>query len=383
MPTTNNLKRDTLQKIRSSTKYSSKQKELAALRVAYSEDHKLLTDYVNKMIHVNRIHPRLLPTQASGRTSTIDPPLTNWPRQCINPICQSSRKDNNLADFAIDNLGYIEHEWTDECWSIRDIITCDEDEILVSWDHDNIEGKIHDLIVDDKEAITAHEQMFDLHTITCCNIFGYLLPTDLRNPHSSEVDAKWRSDYNWQGKDTKQRVLAKNFNHGSKYTESYKFVHKIQGIEKYGISYRDLEQLARNYIESKKHAWHKKLAIMARIRREKVSRTLYGFKRKFYTSDPESGRQGFSHMISGTVSHYNNDTIITVDNWIGDNCRLLHNAHDGDKFAVKKLWLNFHYDGLPEEKISKFKKDIQKIIERPIEYESKSLIMTAGIKIYA
>jgi DNA polymerase I - 3''-5'' exonuclease and polymerase domains len=255
---------------------------------------------------------------------------------------------------------------------------------MVSWDHDNIEGKIHDIIVDNRTAIKAHQQGYDLHTITCCNIFGYDLPTDLRNPHTSEVDIAWRRRYHWQGKDTRQRVLAKNFAHGSKYTESYKFVHRIKGIEQYGIAYEQLEELAKAYIRANQEAWNTKLAIMATIRQEKMARTLYGFRRKFFVSDPETGREGFSHMISGTVSDYNNQTILAIDNWLGDSCVLLHNAHDGDKFAVKRSWLQEHYTHHPawEDKVDLFKIDLSSIIERPITYQGRTLTMTAGIKVH-
>lgn len=140
-----NLARDTLQKLQAKDRTG-----LVALRLQYSEDSKLLTGYINKLVNVNRIHPRILPTQASGRSSTVDPPITNWPRVCISPLCVKT-----------------EHEWTDTCWSVRDILTCDHDEVLVTWDHDNIEGKIHDIIVNDQQAIKAHSEMYDLHTITC------------------------------------------------------------------------------------------------------------------------------------------------------------------------------------------------------------------------
>jgi DNA polymerase I - 3''-5'' exonuclease and polymerase domains len=254
----------------------------------------------------------------------------------------------------------------------------DDDEFMVTWDHDNIEGRIHDIIVDNRTAIKAHKEGLDLHTITCCHIFGYQLPLNLKNPHTSEEDAAWRGKVHWQGKDTKQRVLAKNFNHGSKYTESYKFVHRIKGIEQYGIGYDQLEELAKAYIKANQEAWDAKLAIMADIRTQKMARSLYGFRRKFFTSDPEVGREGFSHMISGTVSDYNNVTIQAIDSWIGDNCTLLHNAHDGDKFAIKKDWLDTQYSG----DIDKFKVDLSDVIQRPISYQGRTLTMTAGIKVH-
>lgn len=363
-----NLQRETLRKLSQKKGVSERVKELAQLRIAYSEDSDILSDYVNKLIHVTRIHPRHLPTQTSARWSTTNPSVTNWARACINPHCQT-----RLAGLDIlQSYGYIEHEWEQHtCWSIRDILLPDSDEILIAWDHDNIEGKIHDLVVNDQEAIQAHRQGLDLHTITCCTIFGYPLPGNLINPHSSIEDAEWRARHNWQGKDTKVRVLAKNFNHGSKYTESYTFVRRMPGVEKYGISYAQLEKLAKQYIASKQHAWDSKLAIMADIRKNRLARSLYGFRRVFYDSSAETGREGFSHMISATVSDYNNETLIMLEDWLGDNVRLLHNAHDGDKIAVKRdCWSE------------SMKGDLAKLIERPITYQDRTLTMTAGIKVY-
>lgn len=358
MPTTKpNLQRDTLRKIANSKSTSTVAKELALLRLDYSLYSKLLSGYINKLVNVNRIYPRHLPTQASFRWSTFDPPITNWPRQCINQSCPDS-----------------EHEWTDQCWSVRDILKCDSDELLITWDHDNIEGKIHDLIVNDQEAILAHQQGYDLHTITCCNIFSYQLPVDLRNPHTSEADTAWRTKYNWQGKDTKQRVLAKNFNHGSKYSKSYTFIHKIQGIEKYGVSRSHLISLAKRYIESKKDPWNRKLSIMRDIQRKRIARTLYGGRRVFFTSDEETAREGFSHMISGTVSDYNNETLILLEQEYGDDIRLLHNAHDGNKVALKKSVYSCEHD--------KIAHVFKNTIERSIEYKGRSLIMTAGVRVY-
>ena len=357
---TRNLQRSTLQKL--STKSDNK---LIPLRIEYSEKSKLLTGYINKLVNVNRVYPHHLPTQASFRWSTFDPPLTNWPRACINTACIQE-----------------EHEWTSECWSVRDILLPDDDEIMVSWDHDNIEGKIHDLIVDDTEGIRAHTEGYDLHTITCCNIFAMELPQDLRNPHPSACDNAWRQKYNWQGKDTKQRVLAKNFNHGSKYTKTWRFVYKIEGIEKYGVSRDSLGQLAKRYIESKKEPWKRKLTIMAQLQRSKVSRTLYGGRRVFFDSSEETGREGFSHMISGTVSDYNNETLILLEKRYSDDIRLAHNAHDGDKIFIKKSRLSKDYGlGEMQQKVALIR-DLRKVIERPIEHSGKSLLMTAGVKIH-
>lgn len=379
----NNLQKATLLKLAKTNK-----SELIPLRIEYSEKSKLVTSYVNKLVNVNRIYPRHLPTQASGRWSTLGVineitreksggNITNWPRACIEPACQYRLQEL----YKTTSKTYIEHEWTDTCWSLRDIITCDKNEVMFSWDHDNIEGKIHDLIVNDEAAIKAHREGYDLHTITCCDIFGYDYPTNRKNPHTSKEDSQWRSKYNWQGKDTKQRVLAKNFNHGSKYTESHRFVHKIQGIEQYGISYKDLEHLAKRYIASKGEAWKRKLKIMESIRRSRVTRTLYGFRRVFFDSSAETGREGFSHMISGTVSDYNNMTLQLIEKRFGDTVRLLHNAHDGNKIAIKTYGLSKDSEAFKLHTIA-LQKELREIIERDITYQDRSLTMTAGIKVH-
>jgi hypothetical protein len=80
-------------------------------------------------------------------------------------------------------------------------------------------------------------------------------------------------------------------------------------------------------------------------------------------------------MISATVSDYNNETLTLLEKWLRKDVRLLHNAHDGDKIAVNtKSGIAVSSDI--------FKLSLKHIIERPVSYQDKSLIMTAGIKIY-
>ena len=74
-------------------------------------------------------------------------------------------------------------------------------------------------------------------------------------------------------------------------------------------------------------------------------------------------------MISGTVSDYNNETLNILHISLGDSVRLLHNAHDGDKIAIKK-------DSVPS--IA----ELKQMIERDITYQGRALTMTAGVKVY-
>lgn len=343
-----NLQRGTLIKLRE----KSAHKHLIDLRLEYGEKSDLLTDYVNKLVNVERIYPNHLPTQSSFRWSTTKPPLTNFPRRCINPHCSQD-----------------EHEWDEQCWSLRDIVLADDDEVLVTWDHDNIEGRIHDLYLDDVENLKAHALGFDLHTLTCCAMFHMDLPSNLVNPHSSAEDAAWRARYNWQGKDTQRRVMAKNFNHGSKYTVNPKFVYAIPNIEKYGLSRKELIEMAQAYMILKKDVFERKRKVMASIKKNKVARNLYGAKRVFHDSSEDTAKEGFSFVISSTVSLYNNETLIMMRAAYGDDVRLIHNAHDGDKVCFRK-------DTVPS--IA----ELKAVIERPVQWKDKSVMLTAGVKVY-
>jgi len=362
-----NLQRSTLQKLS-----SKNPNPLIPLRLEYSTYSKLLTGYINKLIDTPRIYPTFLPTQASFRWSTLNPPITNWPRACINPECQVGM----LQEISIEKSGYHEHEWTNICWSVRDILKCDEDEILITWDHDDIEGKIGALVLNDTEEIEGYTQAYDLHTLTCCNLFNMDTPTDLKDPHNSNVDSEWRKKYNWQGKDTPQRVLSKNFRHGSRYANTWRFIYNIlDKLEAYGVTRQQGIQLAKAYEQSKSEAFKAKRAIMNQIKKDKIARTLYGGRRLFFDSSDDTGKQGFSHMISGTVSDFNNETLILLEKVYRGDIRLLHNAHDGDKIAIKK-------DRIIEGGIEGLRYNLKSIIERPITYQGRLLTLTAGIKIY-
>lgn len=375
--TNQNLQRTTLRKLA-----KRNNNPLIPLRIEYSELSHLLNNFITPLLGVERVYPTHLPTQANGRWSTLNPPITNFPRKCINPQCQSNvkakgaelklriseRLQKDSDKYALEVQGYREHSWTDQCWSVRDILLPDEDEIMVSWDHDNIEGKIRAILLDDKDDLKAFDNGYDLHTINCCTIFGYKLPSDLRNPHSSEVDSEWRDRYNWQGKDTTQRVLAKNFYHGSGYAISPHFVYTIPGIESYGVDMKQLYQLAKRYMSSKAKVVEAKKQWMSKIQKEREARTLYGFRRIFMDSSNETAKEGFNHMISGTVTDYNNETLLLLEKEFGESFRFLHNAHDGDKIALNRdTWEPYERAKL--------------IIERPISYQDRSLIMTADIKV--
>src|SRR6266571_3462580 len=103
------ISRDELLKALHKDNLSEKQKEIANLRLAYSNIHTLRDTVIHSLRYVDRISPTILPTQSSGRWSYIEPSLNNFPKKCINPTCPKGI-----------------HEKTSICWSSRDCILPDK-----------------------------------------------------------------------------------------------------------------------------------------------------------------------------------------------------------------------------------------------------------------
>ena len=81
--------------------------------------------YVRMMRGQERVFPLMLPTQASGRWSTTNPPLINFPPDCVNPECPQAGTEHG-AD-------------SPTCWSARDVVGPDPGWFWLHWDADEID----------------------------------------------------------------------------------------------------------------------------------------------------------------------------------------------------------------------------------------------------
>lgn len=142
------------------------------LRLEFNEAA-VIQGYVKAVLGEERVYPRFLPTQASGRWSVSDPPLTNWTPD------------------------------------IRNIIVPDPGFVWIAFDLDQIEAKIVAAFSHDRDDLDAFDKGHDLHTITACRMQGVPLPPNLKDPHQSPECTEWREKYKWQGKDDIRRVTAK------------------------------------------------------------------------------------------------------------------------------------------------------------------------------
>jgi hypothetical protein len=135
-----------------------------------------LSNYIEPLVGCERVHPRMLPTQTSGRWSTKDPPMVNIPHQ------------------------------------YRDLVCPDPGTFWVHWDWDSIEARIVACYSHDQGDLAAFRNGWDIHTLTMCRMVGVNPSNNLTNPHQ---DQEWlakiekRLGRSWEGKDDRMRVRAK------------------------------------------------------------------------------------------------------------------------------------------------------------------------------
>jgi DNA polymerase I-like protein with 3'-5' exonuclease and polymerase domains len=345
MPT---IAKDKLKEILTKGDVSEIERRMAELRLNYSEVTTLLNPFVSKISNLNRIYPQVRPTQKTGRYSTTNPPLTNFPKKCINPQCPTER-----------------HRKTKDCWSLRDVIMPDEGEFWYDGDADAIEARIYALVLQWEERLDEFANNLDIHTPVTCALFNLPLPYDLKDPHGicdcksnkgnrQEIccHCQWREQVKWQGKDDKRRTVGKNLIYGGNYFYvevskrnirppncSYKdliynpeFVLGIPNIHEQGLVKEELISLAHAFFKSNYDAQYRKAVKMEEIRKSKISRNLYGARRVFWQSTRETAKEGFNQSIQSTVADYMNETEIAFDKAWPDST-YVHNAHDGIKWS--------------------------------------------------
>ena len=385
--------RDELLKALQKDNISGIQKEVAKLRLEYSDIHTLRSTFLECLRYSERINPVILPTQASGRWSYIDPPLSGFPKRCINPEC--SKKV---------------HRKTDTCWSIRDCIRPDKNTFWIEHDLDAVEHRIYCLILDWKERLTDLRSGKEIHTPVTCTLFNLPMCSNVYNPHTSEEDEKWRQEVGWNGKDDSRRTISKNFTYGqgqyayvylkNKYSKravklpyrEYKglvytpeVVYLIPNIESYLIKDKETGELRRpdyinlaiKFMEDNVEIQSRKAVEMEVIRKDKIARTLYGGRRLFYFSNQNTAKQGFNHRIQGTVASYINESCILLQKEFPDSY-LVQNKHDSLSWCF--IYESSSVQGRKEEE-EQILQVYKSITQRELVYKSNSIPITATFKV--
>lgn len=299
---------------------------LIKARLDFAEPDQLLKNFIRKLMGVERVYPRMLPTQKSGRWSTTEPPRVNFPPDCISLDCGIQRDHVPEGDA---------------CFSARECIVPDEGTYWLCFDFDAIEAKIAAAYSGDLRDLEAFRQKWDVHTLTACVMFGLPLPKNPVNPHTSPEDAEWRAKLNWGGKEDRRRHLAKTFRYALQFGSSEYSALESRDIEKLGLTREETLLQARRYLASKPLLTKAKRLTWDQVAKTQEARTFLGRRRKLYMRGEdhirwrvdgkpcEAQRQGWSHRVSGSVSDMMNDTLIQILAPGSPALRLGLNKHDG------------------------------------------------------
>ena len=293
-----NTEADNLRELRNRLDRVGLESPFLDLRLRHSE-LSMDMNYIEMLRPYSRIYHSMLPTQASGRWSVKNPPLTNF------------KED------------------------LRDCLLPDEGDAWIAWDLDAIEGKIVAAYSHDRLDLDAFDKGWDIHTITACKMVGIPLPPDLRDPHQSDLAFGWRQQHGWKGKEDKRRILAK-----VRYCLLYGRDHTAVSGSKYekdmvkmGFDRSVLVQAATQFLASKPNLRSTKAKWWAHCAKVGEARTIFGRRRKLFGKQWDKSKEGWNHMIQGSVTDMVNTALIEIHQ-ANPSWRLIYPSHDAAKHRV-------------------------------------------------
>lgn len=281
--------------------------------------------YLVPLMGKERVHPRYLPTQKSGRWSITGPPLPTFSDKCINPEC--TREDEHMAGGA--------------CWSLRDVVVPDEGWYFLHFDWSAIEAKLAAAYSGDDEDLELFARDADIHTVTYCKMYKLPLPSDVMNPFGDEV---WKAKVGLTTKNCWQRQGAKTSRYSLAYGVDHRAISEAKDIDLLaraaGLDKAGVEAMAKAYLDSKPKLVAWKRRVWNEIYDVQEVRTPSGRRKRLFISADEyirwkktgrpgdAGKQGLNHLAQGEVASQMNRTIIAIKRrW--PESRLGFQSHDG------------------------------------------------------
>ena len=296
-------------------------------RLEYAEASTLLNNFIAPLTKQYKVFPQFLPTQASGRWSTTNPPITNFPKECCNPQHEPLGK----------------HRPQKGCYTPRDVVVPDPGTYWIHFDWDAIEAKLVAAFSHDKADLEAFSKGYDIHTITACKMWGIPLPPILTKAcHTLPECEEWRGLWVpvWEGGDDRRRTIGKIARYGCNYGPNEYAILNAKGLDELNLSHEEALQAGRMYLDSKPNLREWKFRTWARVLKDRQARTAIGRPRRLFVAEkdvemwirrkmpPEVAREGLNHEVQGTVADAMNLTIIKiVERW--PQAGLCQQLHDG------------------------------------------------------
>ena len=254
-----------------------------------------LSRYARILEDQERIHPRFHPlAQASGRWSTTDPPLVNFP----------AREEGVVWGMILPDPGWY----------------------FLHYDLENLHARIAAAYTHDEEDLTCFRSSWDLHTLTACRMWGWKFVAPDRVGGALTPP--------WQGHTDRRRRLAKVIRYALLLGLGERSALESKDIEKEGLTTEEVLEFAHQYLKSKPAMVTAKKRIWARCVKEGRARSFGGRLRRLAfdprnkTSVEDAMKEGWSHLLQGgeqDIMH-----MILAGMWQAfPDAILTLNSHDG------------------------------------------------------
>lgn len=306
---------------------------LLEARVLFAKARQTLSHYLNPMRGRDVIHPTfLVHAQASGRWSTVDPPLAQLPP------------------------------------SLRDLLVPFVGERWIAWDWDQIELRLLAALANDEPYLEAFRKGWDIHTLNTCAAFGWAPPPERTDPHGHPDNEEWRLEHRWQGKSDDRRTFTKTFIFRLNYGGEPGSAGDIPGVKRLGLNKKDLVDMAGAYLRSHPAIARYWNLVAHEGLRSRESRTFMGRRRRLLVwGKAAQKRILYNHPMQGGTSDIFNMTAIQVARQLPD-ATFVYGVCDAQTWAV------------PEETYDNARSTIQAILATPFHVGGRETVFTVAYK---
>ena len=260
-----------------------------------------LARYARPLLTMDRVYPHSHPlAQASGRWSTTDPALVNFP----------AAEGGVAWGMVLPDLGWY----------------------FLHYDMESLHARIAAAYTKDQEDLECFRHGYDLHTRAACGMWGWVFIPPNR------VEG---ADPPWQGKSDRRRRLAKVIRYALLLGLGEQSALESKDIEKEGLTREEVLGFARLYLRSKPLMVATKRRIWEQCIREGRARSFMGRLRRLSydprnrTSVTDAMKEGWSHILQGGEQDIMHTIMAGVWEAFPDALLTL-NSHDGHTWAFQE-----------------------------------------------
>ena len=306
-------------------------------RLDFQETQVLLNSHIAPLLNRQRVFPRMVNPQSSGRVGISEPPVGNY-----------------TAD-----LFYGPH-------GLRDVVRPDRGCKWVAADWSAVEGWIVSHRCNDPVDLEAKQRGLDLHTVTAIHMFKY--PDPSGEPTKAFLLSSEGEEWRLRTGFTKEiRDGVKNVRYTMQYAKQAHTVARY--AVKLGLPGADLIRFAHLYLKSKPWLVKWKEARWTEAWRRKEARTAFGRRRRLLGDRYQCEKEGLNHEVQGTVADLMKQTMVLIaQRW--PEAHMAYQQHDGWKTQVPNEWNDLDaYRAIVERQVM--------IDERPINFPCEMEVIRA------